>query len=67
MQIKQHLHTTILVSNLAKSQYFYEAILGLVPIERVLKYPGVWYQIGDFQLHLILDESVTNKLHNPEK
>jgi glyoxylase I family protein len=49
------LHAAVLVSNLARSTEFYTTILGLKRIDRQLKYPGAWYQIGDFQLHLIED------------
>jgi glyoxylase I family protein len=49
------LHAAVLVSNLARSIEFYESILGLVPIDRPLNYPGVWYQLGELQIHLIED------------
>ncbi|MEA5616537.1 VOC family protein [Cronbergia sp. UHCC 0137] len=54
MQIIQSLHTAILITNLERSENFYGQVLGLNKIERTLKYPGVWYQIGDSQLHLIV-------------
>jgi glyoxylase I family protein len=44
-----------MVSNVARSIEFYGNILGLERIDRILKYPGAWYQIGDFQIHLIED------------
>lgn len=67
MEIQQCLHTAILVSDLAKAQAFYEAILGLKKIERSLNYPGAWYQIGDYQLHLMVDPDAESELLNPEK
>ncbi len=67
MQITQCLHVSVLVSDLEKAEHFYGNILGLSKVERILKYPGVWYQVGDFQIHLIVDSSIQPKLQNPEK
>jgi glyoxylase I family protein len=67
MKIIKSLHTAVLVSNLEKSEYFYSHILGLSKIDRVLKYPGIWYQIGDYQLHLIVDRDWQQNLQNQEK
>ena len=58
MQIIQSLHTAILVTDLEKAENFYGTILGLSKIERSLKYPGVWYQVGNYQLHLIVANTV---------
>jgi glyoxylase I family protein len=58
MQITQPLHATILVSNLEKSEHFYSTVLGLSKIDRNLKFPGIWYQIGNFQIHLILAATI---------
>jgi glyoxylase I family protein len=67
MQITQYLHTAILVSDLEKAEYFYGKVLGLTKVERILKYPGAWYQIGDYQIHLMLDTSFKSKKYNTEK
>ncbi|MDY6784924.1 MAG: VOC family protein [Cyanobacteriota bacterium] len=67
MDIQQCLHTAVLVSDLAKAEAFYETILGLTKIERSLNYSGAWYQLGDYQLHLMVDDSATKELTNPEK
>ncbi len=67
MQITQCLHAAVLVSDLEKAEHFYGKVLGLSKVERALKYPGAWYQIGDFQIHLIVDPSIEPKLQNPEK
>ena len=58
MQIIQSLHTAILVTDLERSEYFYSQVLGLDKIDRPLKYPGVWYQISNYQLHLIVAPTV---------
>ncbi len=49
------LHVAVMVSDLARSIQFYTHTLGLTQVDRDLKYPGVWYQIGDVQIHLIED------------
>lgn len=67
MKITKCLHTAILVSNLEKAEHFYSNVLGLSKIDRVLKYPGVWYQIGDYQIHLIVHSDLSKTLPNPEK
>lgn len=67
MQITQCLHAAVLVSDLEKAEHFYGNILGLSKVERSLKYPGAWYQVGDFQVHLIIDSNAARALQNPEK
>lgn len=67
MQITQALHSAILISNLEKSQHFYSSILGLQKIDRVLKFPGIWYQIGNCQLHLILAATIIPDAVNNDK
>lgn len=54
MQITQYLHTAVLVSDLERSAKFYGEILGLAKVERSLNFPGIWYQIGDYQIHLMI-------------
>ncbi len=67
MEIIQCLHAAVLVSNLERSEHFYGEVLGLAKVDRSLKYPGAWYQVGDFQIHLIVDSEITPQLHNREK
>lgn len=67
MQITQSIHTAILVSDLEKAEHFYSNILGLDKVDRLLKYPGIWYQIDKYQIHLMLDKSIKPALANPEK
>jgi catechol 2,3-dioxygenase-like lactoylglutathione lyase family enzyme len=67
MQIIKSLHAAVLVSNLEKSEHFYGSILGLTRVERVLKFPGAWYQVGDFQIHLITASTVPSDWVDPEK
>jgi len=58
MKITQSLHAALVISNLEKSEQFYSQVLGLEKIDRELKFPGIWYQIGNFQLHLILAATI---------
>jgi glyoxylase I family protein len=67
MQITQCLHTAILVSELERAEHFYSTLLGLVKVDRVLKYPGAWYQVGNFQIHLIADSNHRKLLYDLEK
>jgi glyoxylase I family protein len=55
IEVTSCLHVAVMVSNLTRSIEFYSNILGLTKVDRDLKYPGVWYQIGDLQIHLIED------------
>jgi catechol 2,3-dioxygenase-like lactoylglutathione lyase family enzyme len=67
MQLSHYLHTAILVTNLDRAMHFYGTVLGLEKVDRPLKYPGVWYQLGDIQVHLMVDETLSLSLQNPEK
>jgi len=67
MHITKCLHAAVLVSDLEKAEHFYGNILGLNKVERPLKYAGVWYQLGDFQVHLIVAPIASAKLQNPQK
>jgi glyoxylase I family protein len=55
IEVTSCLHVAVMVSNLNRSIEFYSNIMGLTKVDRDLKYPGVWYQIGDLQIHLIED------------
>jgi glyoxylase I family protein len=61
------LHIAINVTNLEAADYFYGVLLGLTKIERTLKFPGLWYQLGDFQVHLIVADFVVRKPEPMEK
>jgi catechol 2,3-dioxygenase-like lactoylglutathione lyase family enzyme len=65
MQIIQCLHTAILVSDLEKAEHFYSHVLGLAKVDRNLNYPGAWYQIGDYQIHLMVDPDLQQ--NSPKK
>lgn len=67
MHINRCLHAAILVSNLERAEHFYGNVLGLPKVERVLKFPGAWYEIEGFQIHLMVAESGAGTLNNLEK
>jgi len=64
MQITQCLHAAILVSDLERAEQFYGNVLGLPKVDRQLKFTGAWYQIGNFQIHLIENRDVAIALSN---
>jgi catechol 2,3-dioxygenase-like lactoylglutathione lyase family enzyme len=64
MQITQSLHTAILVTDLERAEKFYGQVLGLSKIDRTLKYPGAWYQVGNYQIHLIVASDVPTEKPN---
>ena len=64
MQITQCLHAAILVSDLERAEQFYGNVLGLSKMDRVLKFPGAWYQVGAFQIHLIVADSIPSDFVN---
>ncbi|MCW6037083.1 VOC family protein [Spirulina subsalsa FACHB-351] len=67
MKILECLHTAILVSDLERAQDFYQGILGLAPVDRVLKFPGIWYQVGQYQIHLIVSPDFQASLQEEAK
>lgn len=67
IQLTQFLHAAIVVSNLEKSEHFYGTVLGLRKIDRALKFPGTWYELGAFQIHLIADSNQSSEAQNDQK
>jgi catechol 2,3-dioxygenase-like lactoylglutathione lyase family enzyme len=67
MQITRSLHAAILVSDLERAEHFYGRVLKLSKVDRSLKFPGAWYEVAGFQIHLILAESGAGELQNHEK
>ncbi len=56
--VQQFLHTAINVTHLARAAQFYGEILEIPQATRNLNFPGLWYQVGGCQIHLIQAESV---------
>jgi glyoxylase I family protein len=55
IEIVNCLHVAVMVADLDRAVAFYSGILGLNRVDRDLNYPGAWYQIGNVQIHLIVD------------
>ncbi len=55
IKINQLLHAGLIISDLDKSRAFYEDLLGLTPNPNRpdFGFPGVWYDIGINQIHLM--------------
>lgn len=68
MKITALLHASLIVSDLEKSRPFYEGILGLVPSPKrpEMGFPGVWYEIGPQQIHLLAVPNPEAGLARPE-
>ena len=59
-------HASICVRDVARSRGFYEGTLGLTPVERPeFGFPGMWYGLGEGQLHLIQREGPTAATIDP--
>jgi len=54
----QFLHAALLVTDLDRSAQFYGQVLGLPLADRPLDFPGLWYQVGPFQIHLMTTDTV---------
>lgn len=66
MRIEQCLHTAILVSDLEQADRFYGGVLKLAKVERSLKFSGTWYQVGAYQIHLIVTSTIPSTTQNRE-
>jgi glyoxylase I family protein len=59
MRVKRLDHTSVRITDLARSRAFYEGLLGLPPAPRPeLGVPGAWYDVGGAQLHLIQQQKM---------
>jgi len=58
------LHVALNVTDLDRAARFYGGLLGLELIDRPLKFPGLWYAIGDWQIHLIVAPQVVNTIQD---
>jgi len=65
MKITHLLHSSILVQDLAQTRLFYEGLLGLTPslLRPDLGYPGVWYEVGAQQIHVLALATAPQEVH----
>lgn len=61
IEIEKYLHTAIVIRDLEQATHFYGTILGLQRVDRDLRFPGAWYQLGAEQIHLIVQELATSE------
>jgi len=56
LQVRQIDHVTFVVQNLERSREFYVDLLGMQVVARPnFSFPGLWFQAGSTQIHLILE------------
>ena len=65
--IVRSLHMALLVTDLDRAAVFYGEILGLESAPRSLPFPGLWFQVGDFQIHLIQNDEWQAPCPRPDK
>ncbi len=57
-------HVTIVVKDLASSRRFYVDVLGMTEVPRPgFAFPGLWFQAGTTQIHLIGEHSESGPAH----
>ncbi len=61
-------HSSFLVADLPRAREFYEGVLGLLPDPNrpVMSFDGVWYDVGNQQIHLMLLPNPETGLPRPE-
>ena len=64
MAVIRGLHVALNVTDLDRAAEFYGGLLGLELIDRPLKFPGLWYAIGDWQIHLIVAPQVASSIQD---
>jgi catechol 2,3-dioxygenase-like lactoylglutathione lyase family enzyme len=66
IQVKSLDHVTIVVKDLDRSRRFYVDGLGMRETPRpTFQFPGLWFQAGATQIHLILEHAGTPPAGNP--
>lgn len=66
IQVKSLDHVTIVVKDLDRSRQFYVTGLGMLEVPRPgFQFPGLWFQAGATQIHLIGEHVGTPPAGNP--
>lgn len=65
MKVTQLLHSSILVRDIDQARAFYEGVLGFTPSSQRpdLGYPGVWYELGAQQIHVLALANAPQVIH----
>lgn len=65
--ITRLLHVSLPVHDLVRARQFYEQVLGLSksPLRPKLGFDGVWYEIGEQQIHLLASADTSAPQTNP--
>ena len=59
-------HVTLVVHDLERSRRFYVDVLGMAEVERpAFSFPGLWFQAGATQIHLILENPESGPAGQP--
>ena len=68
LSFKSFSHVSVTVSDLEKAKAFYGGLIGLKELPRPpFNFPGAWYQIGNIQLHLSVNEKLAPRLVERER
>jgi catechol 2,3-dioxygenase-like lactoylglutathione lyase family enzyme len=61
-------HCGLIVADLERSRRFYGGALGLeeVPRPQNFRFEGAWFQVGEDQLHLLLEGETTGRAGGPD-
>ena len=68
IKINRMMHTGLIITNLEKSRAFYEGLLGFTPNPNRpdFGFEGVWYDIGENQVHLMVVPNPYENIQRPE-
>lgn len=67
IKINQMMHTGLIIADLARSRAFYEGLLGFQPNPNRpnFGFEGVWYDIGENQVHLMVVPNPYTEVEHP--